>query len=197
MRLKVILIPLLAGVAASAQIINPQLNPQPQVDQLQQAIQQQQQQLQLQQSLQSQQVQQQTQQLQLQRQTEQMIGAVPSQPGVPGARFGVPAGRWWYRAGLVNRIGLSTEQQKKMDDVYQQARLRMIDLTAAFEKEQTLLEPMTMAEQPDEAKIVAQIDRVGQARVEVEKANARMMLEIRGILTSEQWAKLKLATTGD
>jgi len=47
------------------------------------------------------------------------------------------------------------------------------------------------ADQPDEARIVAQIDKVAQARAELEKANARMLLGIRRVLTPDQWKKLQ------
>ena len=45
--------------------------------------------------------------------------------------------------------------------------------------------------QMDEAKILSQIDAVAQARAELEKANARMLFDIRKTLTPEQWQKLK------
>ena len=47
------------------------------------------------------------------------------------------------------------------------------------------------ADPPDEGKLLAQIDRVAQARAELEKANARMLLGIRRELTHEQWLKLE------
>lgn len=91
---------------------------------------------------------------------------------------------------MVQRLGLTTDQQKRMDDIFQQHRLKLIDLNAAVQKEEVIMEPLIQAEQPDEAKIVAQIDRVAQARAELEKANARMLLGIRRVLTQEQWNKL-------
>ena len=39
--------------------------------------------------------------------------------------------RWWRQPGLVERLGLSADQQKRMDDVFQQNRVRLIDLTAS------------------------------------------------------------------
>jgi len=53
------------------------------------------------------------------------------------------------------------------------------------------MEPLVSADQPDEAKIIAQIDKVAQARAELEKADARMLLGIRRLLTPEQYNKLK------
>ena len=38
---------------------------------------------------------------------------------------------------------------------------------------------------------LSQIDKVAQARAELEKANARMLLELRGQLNHEQWLKLQ------
>jgi Spy/CpxP family protein refolding chaperone len=100
-------------------------------------------------------------------------------------------GRWWKDPQMVEKLGVTADQQKKMDDIFQQHRLKLIDVTAAVEREEVILEPMMAADQPDEAKLVAQIDKVAQARAELEKANARMLLGIRRILTPDQWKKLQ------
>ena len=102
-----------------------------------------------------------------------------------------PGGKWWHDPGMAQKLALQPDQQKKMDDIFQQHRLKLIDLTATLQKEETIMEPLVGAEQPDEAKILAQIDRVAQARAELEKANARMLLGIRRTLTQDQWKKLK------
>jgi Spy/CpxP family protein refolding chaperone len=74
--------------------------------------------------------------------------------------------------------------------VFQQYRLKLIDLNGALQKEEITLEPLVSAEPLDEAKITAQIDRVAQARAELEKANGRMLLGIRKLLMPDQWSKL-------
>ena len=53
------------------------------------------------------------------------------------------------------------------------------------------LEPLMSADRPDEAQVLAQIDKVAQARAELEKSNARMLLGIRQVLTADQWKQLK------
>jgi len=53
------------------------------------------------------------------------------------------------------------------------------------------MEPLMKADQPDEGQILSQIDRVAQARAELEKANARMLLGIRKQLTPEQWKQME------
>jgi Spy/CpxP family protein refolding chaperone len=100
-------------------------------------------------------------------------------------------GRWWNNPQLAQKIGINTDQIKKMDDIFQQHRLKLVDLNANLQKAEFTLEPLMSADQPDEARIVAQIDRVAQARAELEKANARMLLGIRQVLTPDQWKKLQ------
>lgn len=98
--------------------------------------------------------------------------------------------RFWRNTSTAQSLGLTTEQQQKMDDIFQQHRLRLIDLNAALEKEEVTLEPLVADDTLDDAKITAQIDRVAQARAELEKANGRMLLGIRKVLTPEQWRRL-------
>jgi hypothetical protein len=78
-----------------------------------------------------------------------------------------------------------------MDDIFQQSRLQLIDLKANVEKQEVMLEPMLAANPPDTNKVLGQIDHVASARAELEKANARMLLGIRGVLSADQWTKLQ------
>jgi Spy/CpxP family protein refolding chaperone len=103
----------------------------------------------------------------------------------------VPPGKWWTDPGLVQRLALTTEQQTRMESIFQQSRLKLIDLSAGLQKEEAIMEPLLEAEHPDEAKVVAQIDRIAQARAELEKANARMLLGFRATLSQDQWKRLQ------
>jgi Spy/CpxP family protein refolding chaperone len=107
-----------------------------------------------------------------------------------------PHGAWWDNPQVAEQLSLSADQKKKMDDIFQQYRLKLIDLNATVQKEELIMEPLVAADQPDEAKIVAQIDKVAQGRAELEKTNARMLLAIRRVLTPEQYQKLPSAGRG-
>jgi len=80
---------------------------------------------------------------------------------------------------------------QQMEQIYQQHRLKLIDQVATVQKQEVLLEPMLAADRPDEAQVLAQIDKVAAARAELEKSNARMLLGIRQVLSAEQWKQLK------
>jgi Spy/CpxP family protein refolding chaperone len=103
-------------------------------------------------------------------------------------------GTWWREASWIKTLELTPDQRKKMDDAFLQNKIRLIDLSAVLEKEETLLEPLVENIRPeDEAKILAQIDKVADARAGLEKANARWLLAIRQILTQDQWTKVQVS----
>lgn len=120
----------------------------------------------------------------------------PSPPGPmrhhmhPDFRI-APPGMWWKNPDLVSKLNITADQQKRMDDIFQKSRLDLIDLKATLEKEEVTLQPMLAENPPDTNKVLAQIDRIAHARADLERANARMLLGIRGVLSPDQWTKLQ------
>ena len=107
-----------------------------------------------------------------------------------------PSGTWWRNQSYITALSLTPEQQKRMDDVVQQSRIKLIDVKASLDKEEAILEPLIQADRLDENKVALQLDKVADARAELEKANARMLLGIRQVLTIEQWTKLNSSKLG-
>jgi Spy/CpxP family protein refolding chaperone len=121
--------------------------------------------------------------------------------GGPGAGFGEHRppmeralgdhGRWWNNPKVVERLKLTDDQRKAMDGILLEHREKLIDLRGALEKSELQMEPLMKEDQPNESAILAQIDKTAQARAELEKANARFLLAIRGKLTAEQWKQMQ------
>lgn len=105
----------------------------------------------------------------------------------PGGEHGM----WWNNPEVVARLAITPDQQKKIEDLFVQTRVQLIDLHASLEKEQLLLEPLMNANTLDQPKALAQIDKIADTRAELEKTNAKMLLSIRGVLTPDQWTKLR------
>jgi Spy/CpxP family protein refolding chaperone len=91
----------------------------------------------------------------------------------------------------MKRIGVSDDQVTKIEKIFQDHRLQLIDLHADLEKQEAILEPLVEADQPVESQVAAQIDKVAQARASLEKSDAMMLLAIRRVLTVDQWKKLR------
>lgn len=121
-------------------------------------------------------------------------GGPPSQPASDLPRIALPD-RWWRNAAIAQYLGLTADQQKKMDDVVQQFRPRLATLSNQLKAAETVLVPLVSADPLNEEKIEAQIDATAFIRAELEKSNGRMLLGLRKLLTPEQWIKLNQAFT--
>lgn len=99
--------------------------------------------------------------------------------------------RWWNNPRVIERLKLTDDQRKQFDQILLDHREKLIDLRASLSKAELELEPLMQADQPNESAILAQIDRVAQARAELEKANARYLLALRSKLTPEQWKQVQ------
>jgi protein CpxP len=102
-----------------------------------------------------------------------------------------PLGRWWNNPKMIEELKLTDEQRKSFDAILQQHRVTLVDLHATLEKAELTLGPLMDEDQPNEGKILAQIDKVAQARAELEKAHARYLLALRSKLTPAQWKQLQ------
>ena len=111
-------------------------------------------------------------------------------PNGPFIRMDRP-GKWWKDSDLMKRLGVSDDQVARIEKIFQDHRLQLIDLHADLEKQEAILEPLVEADQPVESQVAAQIDKVAQARASLEKSDALMLLAIRRVLTVDQWKKLR------
>jgi Spy/CpxP family protein refolding chaperone len=100
-------------------------------------------------------------------------------------------GRFWNNPKIAEMLKLTDEQKKQFDDILQTHREKLIDLRGNVEKAELAMAPLIRDDQPNEARILAQIDKLAQARAELEKANARYLLAIRSKLTPEQWKQVE------
>jgi Spy/CpxP family protein refolding chaperone len=103
----------------------------------------------------------------------------------------LPPGRWWKDAEIVKNIGLNDGQVQKIEQIFQESRVKLVDVHANLQKEEFKLEPLLEADNPDEGAVLSAIDRITAVRATLEKANAQMAFAIRRVLTPEQWKKLR------
>ena len=122
------------------------------------------------------------------------MGMGPMGPGPHGMGMGPhhgPFGAWWKNSEVVKELQLSDAQVKQIEQTFLEYRLKLIDLRADVERQETKLQPLLEADQPNEQQVGSQVDAVVAARGKLEKTNTMMMLAIRRVLSVEQWKKLQ------
>jgi len=121
------------------------------------------------------------------------MGPMMHEHGMREGFMGGPMGmerKWWKDSAVAEQLNITPDQVKKMDAIFEQSKLQLIDLRADVQKQEVLLEPLLSANPVDTAKASAQIEKVARARADLEVASAKMLLGIRSVLTPEQWTKL-------
>ncbi len=112
--------------------------------------------------------------------------------GLPAAAQMVemPAGKWWKRPAVVESLKLSAEQQERLDEVFSKNRRAFVDLKADVDRRTIDLEDLLAARDVDPKRVGAASEALEQARGRLGKARTMMVVEMRGILTAEQWTQI-------
>ncbi|MCL4809686.1 MAG: periplasmic heavy metal sensor [Thermoanaerobaculia bacterium] len=117
------------------------------------------------------------------------VAVLPTLPA-PAQMVEMPSGKWWKRPPVVETLQLSPEQQQRLDEVFTKNRRAFVDLKADVDRRTIDLEDLLAAKSVDPKKIGAASEALEQARGRLGKARTMMVVEIRGVLTEEQWKQI-------
>jgi Spy/CpxP family protein refolding chaperone len=106
-----------------------------------------------------------------------------------GLQLGL-GGRWWDDHKTVKKLTLRPDQQQRMDTIFEANKPTLINLYTNLQREQAHLATLPPGDLQDETKVFAAIDRVAQARADLEKENVHILLQIRGQLDPTQLTAL-------
>ena len=128
--------------------------------------------------------------------TRALPASASSQPGATtstmrgGLQLG-PPGRWWDDKHFAKALHLRPEQQKRMDGLFEENRANLVSRYQTLQQEESKMEALSRGQTLDESALFAQIDRVAQARADLEKANTHLMLQVRREMDSDQIGRLE------
>jgi len=108
-----------------------------------------------------------------------------------GAKLGIPHGRWWQRPAVQEKLKLSSEQIAKLEKISLEARKTMIKERAELEIIELELTPLMEAKKFDRTKVQSVLDKMESIRAEMAKGRIKNLLDMREVLTSEQFKELK------
>jgi Spy/CpxP family protein refolding chaperone len=100
-------------------------------------------------------------------------------------------GKWWQDSETAKKLQLSENQITQLDQTFLDHRLKLIDYGADMAKQDLKLQALLDADVPNEGQINSQVDQVLAARGKLERENTMMNLDLRKVLSLEQWRQLK------
>jgi Spy/CpxP family protein refolding chaperone len=113
----------------------------------------------------------------------------------PGNRVGIvyrhELGKWWQNSEVAKKLQLSDDQIGQLDQTFYNHKVKLIDYGAEMEKQDLKLQTMLDADVPNEGQVEAQVDQVLAARGKLEREFTLMNLDLRKVLSLDQWRQLK------
>lgn len=103
----------------------------------------------------------------------------------------LPPGRWWEDPRVVERIGLTEGQQTRIREIVFERARRMIDLKAEVDKAGLDLATSVDQREFDPGPVRAAYAVFQSARHKLENERFEMLLEVRLVLTYEQWQRIE------
>jgi Spy/CpxP family protein refolding chaperone len=100
-------------------------------------------------------------------------------------------GKWWQNSNIAKKLQLSDGQIAQLDQTFYDHKLKLIDYSADMEKQDLKLQTLLDADVPNEGQVEAQVDQVLAARGKLEREFTFMNLDLRKVLSLDQWRQLK------
>jgi Spy/CpxP family protein refolding chaperone len=100
-------------------------------------------------------------------------------------------GKWWENSRIVKELQLKDAQISQLNQIFFDHRLKLIDYGAEMEKADLKLQNLLDADVPSETQVGAQVDQVLAARGKLEREYTMMNLDLRKVLSVDQWKQLK------
>lgn len=100
-------------------------------------------------------------------------------------------GKWWQNSDVAKKLQLSDGQIGQLDQTFYDHKVKLIDYGAEMEKQDLKLQSLLDADVPNEGQVEAQVDQVLTARGKLEREFTMMNLDLRKVLSLDQWRQLK------
>ncbi len=110
--------------------------------------------------------------------------APPPPPPPPGS------GKWWKNSATVRALELTETQVAQLEAVFMQHQAGLAGLKDKLVSEEDGLRTLLQADRLDEQAIAVQKQKVSVARLALINENEDMTLEMRRVMTTDQWRKL-------
>jgi Spy/CpxP family protein refolding chaperone len=103
----------------------------------------------------------------------------------------IPHGQWWHRADLAKRLALTDEQKTKLDNIFRASADELIDLRGSVEKASIAVRGELDQPQINRDALRKAASRLSEAQGRLFDRELMMLVDMRGVLTTEQWANLR------
>lgn len=97
--------------------------------------------------------------------------------------------KWWLSEKYIKELVLLPDQSRRIEDVFQKAMPKLKEKKSVLDEAEAKFEKLI--ERGDDGLIMEQVNVMEAARAELNKSRTLMLLDMRRVLTPQQWEKFK------
>lgn len=113
------------------------------------------------------------------------LAADPKTPPVPPT----PSAASFHQ--LAEKVGLTSEQERSIQDLVYKSNLAKVDIKARRERAELMLRQLVSQSNLDEKAIRTALDELNAAEADMRRNRIELVLAIRKLINAEQWATLQ------
>ena len=98
-----------------------------------------------------------------------------------------PVFKWWTNPYYIKELGLTAEQTRRMEEIFQSAQPTLKIQKTALDEAEAKFE--RLIERGDDREVMEQVNVLEATRADLNKTRTVMLLGMRKLLTRDQWAK--------
>ncbi len=115
-----------------------------------------------------------------------IVSAATAHADWPGGGLGKHHGKFWKKEKVREKLQMSDDEVRYLEQIFARHQGALTDLDAEVNKAKTRLDTLLGDDRADDARVLAEVDALEQARANLGKARVTMLLEMRRVLTPAQ-----------
>lgn len=117
---------------------------------------------------------------------------------MPAFAFGqeTPVGRWWRLPQIAEKLNLTNEQRRQLDELFFTNRRKLIEMKSILERERLELDSVFNREPIDEEGIMAHFRRLEAARHRLATERFKYLIAVRKIVGIDRFQRLEMIFRG-
>ncbi len=102
----------------------------------------------------------------------------------------LPGGKWWKRPEVAQRLQLTSDQQRRLDEIFRLSADNLIDMKGEVEKRSIELRGELDRETLQRERLTLIASRLSTARGKLFERELLLLADMRSVLSDEQWRTL-------
>ncbi len=98
--------------------------------------------------------------------------------------------RWWHKPEYAQQLKLSDDEIQRLDEAYETARIKMIEIRSKIEIERIKLRALMEQQNFSEASVLEQNRKQEAARSKLSEERFKFLLDVRSIVGHDRFMKL-------